>query len=95
MNRLRAHRRDAAEETLDGLSPDRVALVHALRQIPAEQRRVIVLHHLVDLTVDQIAREVGAPTGTVKARLARGRRALAQHLNETSGLGMGGVTHNA
>jgi RNA polymerase sigma-70 factor, ECF subfamily len=42
---------------------------------------VIVLHHLVGLPVEEVARELGVPTGTVKSRLARGRTALAQVLN--------------
>lgn len=83
VNRLRAHHRDAPGVEMDGLSPDHVALVHALRQIPADQRRVIVLYHLVGLSVGEIAAEVGAPAGTVKAWLARGRRAMAAHLSET------------
>jgi RNA polymerase sigma-70 factor (sigma-E family) len=82
VNRLRAHHRDTPAQQTAGLSPDHVALVAALRQIPADQRRVIVLHHLVGLSVAEIAVEVGAPAGTVKARLARGRRAVAQHLSE-------------
>jgi RNA polymerase sigma-70 factor (ECF subfamily) len=41
------------------------------------RRRAIVLHHLAGLSVEEIAHETGAPAGTVKARLARGRRALA------------------
>jgi RNA polymerase sigma-70 factor (ECF subfamily) len=40
----------------------------------------IVLHHLCDLSVEQVASETGAPVGTVKARLSRGRAALARHL---------------
>jgi RNA polymerase sigma-70 factor (sigma-E family) len=83
INRLRAHHRDAAGPDTAGLSPDHVALLHALRQIPVEQRRAIVLHHLVGLSVAEIATEVGAPVGTVKARLARGRAAMARHLSET------------
>jgi len=55
----------------------RVALNRALQQIPADQRRAIVLHHLCDLPVAEVAREVGVPVGTVKARLSRGRAALA------------------
>jgi RNA polymerase sigma-70 factor, ECF subfamily len=54
-----------------------VALVEALKQLPEAQRRAIVLHHLADLPVQQVAAEVGAPEGTVKARLSRGRAALA------------------
>jgi RNA polymerase sigma-70 factor (ECF subfamily) len=95
VNRLRAHHRDAIDQELAGLSPDHVALVHALRQIPADQRRVIVLHHLVGLGVAEIAQEVGAPAGTIKARLARGRRAMAEHLSETEEYAMGRVTHDA
>ena len=63
---------------------DRIVLVRALNQIPAEQRRAIVLHHLCDLSVDDVAREVGAPVGTVKARLSRGRATLATLLADES-----------
>jgi RNA polymerase sigma-70 factor (sigma-E family) len=87
VNRLRAHHRSAIDEEVDGLSPDHVALVTALRRIPAEQRRVIVLHHLVGLSVTEISHEVGAPSGTVKARLARGRRAMADLLSDESSKG--------
>ncbi|MDO5677808.1 MAG: SigE family RNA polymerase sigma factor [Propionibacteriaceae bacterium] len=62
-------------------NPDRVALEKALEQLPADQRRAIVLHHLCDMSVAQVADEVGSPTGTVKARLARGRETLARLLN--------------
>jgi RNA polymerase sigma-70 factor (ECF subfamily) len=64
------------------LEPDHVALVAALRQIPAEQRRAIVLHHLVGLSVAEVAAECGVPVGTVKARLSRGRTALADLLRD-------------
>jgi RNA polymerase sigma-70 factor, ECF subfamily len=37
------------------------------------------------LTVEEISQETGAPTGTIKARLARGRAAMARHLNEDNG----------
>jgi len=59
------------------LDPSRVALVAALRQIPEAQRLAIVLHHVAGLSVEEVAAETGAPTGTVKARLSRGRAALA------------------
>jgi len=80
VNRLRAHHRDAADDRVDAIGPDHVAVVRALRTIPAEQRRVIVLHHLVGLSVAEIAAETGRSAGTVKTWLARGRRALADHL---------------
>ncbi|MFB7509114.1 SigE family RNA polymerase sigma factor, partial [Streptomyces broussonetiae] len=53
-------------------------LVAALRRLPETQRMAVVLHHLCDLSVEQVASETGAPVGTVKARLSRGRAALAR-----------------
>jgi len=49
----------------------------ALRRVPAEHRRVIVLHDLCGFTVPAIAAEIGVPEGTVKSRLSRGRAAVA------------------
>jgi RNA polymerase sigma-70 factor (ECF subfamily) len=86
VNRLTAHKRRAAEEEeLPGLSPDRLAVITALQRIDPELRQVIVLHHLLDRTVEEISRETGVPSGTVKARLVRGRKALAPHLYEFAG----------
>jgi RNA polymerase sigma-70 factor (ECF subfamily) len=62
------------------LSADTVDLIRALRALPLGQRQAIVLHHLVGLSVEEISRQLGVPSGTVKARLARGRTALARRL---------------
>lgn len=74
-----------------GPTPDRVAFVAALRRLPAEQRRALVLYYVCDLSVAQIAAESGAAVGTVKARLARGRAAMAPYLDQDvlSGASMG------
>lgn len=88
-NMRAAHRRHGAPDDAHGLSPDYVAIIAALRKIPARQRQAIVLHHLVGLSVDEIARETGVPAGTVKARLSRGRQALAPYLAETEDLADG------
>ena len=61
------------------------ALVAALKQLPKAQRRAVVLHHLGDLPVVEIARIEQCPEGTVKARLARGRAALATLLAPQDG----------
>ena len=66
-----------------GPDPEHIALVGALRQLPEAQRMAIVLHHLCDLSVEQVASETGARVGTVKARLSRGRAALAKLLTTT------------
>jgi len=65
-------------------SVDNVALVAALKAIPEAQRRAIVLHHLGGMSVAEVAHETGSPEGTVKARLSRGRAALAELLADNS-----------
>lgn len=82
VNRLKAHRREYAVAEVPGMTPDRLAVVDALRRISDDQRLAIVLYHYVGLSVEEVAAETGALPGTVKARLARGRRALAPHLSE-------------
>jgi RNA polymerase sigma-70 factor, ECF subfamily len=67
------------------LSPDaetdaRLVLLAALKRLPFEQREAVALHYLADLSVEAIAIRLGSPVGTVKARLARGRQALAKLL---------------
>ena len=79
-----SHRLVAEQQggSYDDLPEDRLALLAALRRLPAAQREAIALHHLADLPVHEVAAAVGAPVGTVKARLARGRAALAVLLAE-------------
>ena len=82
---LRFLRRQRGDEVLlDGPGPDRVALVAALATLPAAQRRAVVLHHLADLSVAEIADREGVPEGTVKSWLHRGRAALAVRLGSES-----------
>ncbi|MEU3409655.1 SigE family RNA polymerase sigma factor [Streptomyces sp. NPDC006670] len=85
-------RRTPPPEQAPGPGPEHVALVTALRRLPEPQRLAIVLHHLCDLSVEEVASETGAPTGTVKARLSRGRAALAKLLpaTEVGALGASG-----
>ncbi|HXZ64822.1 MAG TPA: sigma factor-like helix-turn-helix DNA-binding protein [Streptosporangiaceae bacterium] len=54
----------------------------ALLDLPLGQRHVVVLHYLADLPVEVIARECGLPAGTVKTRLAAGRRRLEALLSQ-------------
>jgi RNA polymerase sigma-70 factor (ECF subfamily) len=78
----RLQRRNAEADgqgTLD-LSDDRLTLVTALRSLPQQQREALALHYLADLPVAEVAETLGVPIGTVKARLSRGRVALAAAL---------------
>lgn len=61
---------------------DRLDLRQALRRLPEEQRTVLVLHYVTDLTAERISADLGVPLGTVKSRLSRGRLALAQLMEE-------------
>jgi RNA polymerase sigma-70 factor, ECF subfamily len=78
-----AARRLAGEQVTGEISPTTVALVTGLRTLPERQRVVLVLHYLADLSVDQIAADLGCPAGSVKAWLSRGRAALAAAVQET------------
>jgi RNA polymerase sigma-70 factor (ECF subfamily) len=84
----RARRQLAALVRLGPASPvppvqvEDLALLEALRALPMSQRQVIVLHHLLGMPVEEVAATLTIPTGTVKTRLARGRRALAARLGE-------------
>jgi RNA polymerase sigma-70 factor (ECF subfamily) len=93
VNRLRARWRHAAvvrrlQPRVPGVQapvdvgPDHVALVRALGALDEGARRVVVLHHLADLGLAEIAAELGVPEGTVKSRLSRARARLAALLDE-------------
>lgn len=64
----------------DGDAPDVAA---ALARMTPEQRAIAVLHHVMELPVDQIAEDLQLTVGTVKSRLARARRALGPILELT------------
>ena len=48
-------------------------LERALANLPALQRRAVVLHHIHGMPLDRIAEVEGVPVGTIKSRLHRGR----------------------
>ncbi len=77
-----AQHRLAYREATAGMPEDRLAVVAALRRLPQQQRDVLVLFYIADLSVAEAARTMGVPEGTVKARLSRGRQALARLLEE-------------
>lgn len=59
-------------------------LVEALQQQPLETQLVLELYYWEELSVDEVARVVDIPAGTVKSRLHRGRELLRQALGEES-----------
>jgi RNA polymerase sigma-70 factor (ECF subfamily) len=72
----------SAPEAAPAASPDHVALVAALRDIPAKRRQALVMHYMADMTISAIAAQTGAREGTVKSWLHRGRKELAALLTD-------------
>lgn len=72
--------RQHVSEEVPELNPDHVAVVASLRKLPSRQREAVVLHHIMDLPVTEIAEHFEVPVGTVKSWLHRGRGALADDL---------------
>lgn len=57
-------------------------LLELMQQLPEKQRTALSLFYLKELSVDEIAKAAGVPTGTVKAWLSRGRERLRQLAEE-------------
>jgi RNA polymerase sigma-70 factor, ECF subfamily len=66
---------DGAESVFEPLpEPAEIGgeMIAALKELPAEQRAVVVLRHLLEYTPGEIARMLDLPRGTVNSRLRRG-----------------------
>jgi RNA polymerase sigma factor (sigma-70 family) len=81
-NALRAIVRHGAAAEEPPPSGESVDLRRSVMLLPMHQREALVLVHVVGLSVDEAARELGLPVGTVKSRLSRGRAALLPLMSE-------------
>jgi RNA polymerase sigma-70 factor (sigma-E family) len=94
-DRRRPWRRERASEPRDvPLHPgfpveDADAIRAALRALPPGQRRVIVLRHIWNLTIEETAAELGISTGTVKSQSADALASLRRTLAPTFGTPLG------
>jgi RNA polymerase sigma-70 factor (ECF subfamily) len=57
-------------------------LWRAVRELPVQQRWVVVLHYVADRSIADIATVLECSEGTVKTHLSRARAALARRLGE-------------
>jgi RNA polymerase sigma-70 factor, ECF subfamily len=73
----------SVERSLEG-EDNRRLVNHALDQLPAEFREVIVLRELEDMSYKEIAAVANIPIGTVMSRLARARKLLLQQLRQAN-----------
>ena len=70
---------DSAQDEVEsaGIRPD---IQKALQEIPEEFRAAVVLSDMEGMSLPEVADVLGVPVGTVKSRVFRGRRQLAQLL---------------
>ena len=68
---------------------DRITLDAALAELPEDFRAPLVLRDVGDLDYAEIADALGVPLGTVKSRIARGRRMLGDLLADSYGASTG------
>ena len=59
-----------------GAVADRDQLERGFQHLSLDHRAVIVLHHLLDMTLEQVAEALGIPQGTAHSRLNRAMQAL-------------------
>lgn len=77
---------DAGEAELPEVDGGQYAALHhrdllrAMRALPPEQRSVLFLIAVEDLSYQETARALGIPIGTVMSRLSRARKRLRRHL---------------
>ncbi len=87
LDRLRQRRRqgwpvDVDEDAMPSFAPDQESglrvrdALAALDLLPEEQKSLLLLVGVEDLTYEEAARVLGIPIGTVMSRLARGRQRL-------------------
>jgi RNA polymerase sigma-70 factor (ECF subfamily) len=87
------------DATLDSIAPKKtdptsahelsLDVSQALQRIPFEQRAALVLVDMMGYAVDDAAKVLGVPPGTIKSRCARGRARLAPLLGHLRNQGRG------
>ena len=78
-------RQASSEATQPDDYAERRRVIALLDLLPQEQRHAMVMRHVLEMSVPEIAAEVGAPVETVRSRLRLARTRLRE-------LGMGGAT---
>ena len=75
---------ELAQRTVESIA-DRLAIEAALTRLPEEFRVPVALRDVAGLDYAEIAHVLDVPTGTVKSRIARGRKALLEQLGNRGG----------
>ena len=85
---LPAESAEAVPDATDASAPDRAADRAAVREavlaLPSAQREAVVLHFFAGLSIEESARALGVPPGTVKSRIFNAKAALRTALGEVA-----------
>jgi RNA polymerase sigma-70 factor (ECF subfamily) len=85
--RQNARREEPLEHVPEAVAPavgvDPV-LLDAVRRLPERLSVVVLLHYYADLSVDEVARALRRPAGSVKRQLSEARALLAHTLGDAS-----------
>jgi RNA polymerase sigma-70 factor (ECF subfamily) len=71
---------DTRQRGVEEAAALRLDLARALAALPDDYREAVVMHDLGGVPYEEIASLSGAPLGTIKSRISRGRRQLARLL---------------
>lgn len=93
--RTKRHRADSLPEGMDpadvsagdgfAAAEVRPEIEAALDELPTEFRAAVILSDLEGLALETVSEIIGVPVGTVKSRVFRGRRLLAERLGNLRG----------
>jgi RNA polymerase sigma-70 factor (ECF subfamily) len=72
------------DDERDRLDGDLESLRAALLRLPTRFQTVLALRYVEGLEVDEVARVLALPLGTVHSRLSRGRERLRRELHRSS-----------
>ena len=87
VRQLRAYARSGADPVAApdcAPEPGEPALAAALASLRPQEREVVALYALADLSYEEIARALRVPVGTVRSRLSRARAHLRRALGATA-----------
>jgi RNA polymerase sigma-70 factor (sigma-E family) len=73
------------EPAVDPMPAENAEFWAAVRALPSRQAQAVALYYLEDRSIQQTAAVLGCAEGTVKAHLAKARRALARRLQVDGG----------
>ena len=83
LNGTAQRERSIASDAATFTTEFRPELLCAFQTLTPKHQTVLALHHLEELSVDQIALVIGRSPGTVKSRLSRAREAMRKNLKKT------------